>query len=39
MKAIINTEVAVKGRDHQYTEPSDVKAIFSAGNPIAEATP
>jgi len=27
------------GRDHQNTEPSDVKTVFGASYPVAEATP
>jgi hypothetical protein len=40
MKPMMNTEVAVRRRrDHQYAEPTDVKTVFGAGNPVAEATP
>jgi hypothetical protein len=39
MNAIIKTEVAVKGRDHQNTKPSNVKTVFSASYPVTEATP
>jgi len=42
MKAIINTEVAVNKVGIikiQNTEPSNVKTVFGASYPVAEATP